>query len=256
VWAWFVVFFAMSVLIQHKEQRYFFFGLLPIAMWAGLGVDWLVARIALAPISKERRTGMAQWVGGCAGAVCVAAFAVSGYDVQARIEPDYRPLVQHYADRIRRNVVLFEGHRDGDFIFAARAALGPRACVIVRGSKVLYSCASDKRFSFTSYVEDAGDVRDALDRFGFATVFVEDRNVMGLQETTLLREVVNNESDFRRLGSVPLWADDGRRRRERSVTVFEPVTPQVRRVRFMDIPIPIASRTLRVDLDALTRFEG
>ena len=40
-----VVFALMSVLIQAKEPRYAFFGLLPIAMLAGAGAAWLITRL-------------------------------------------------------------------------------------------------------------------------------------------------------------------------------------------------------------------
>ncbi len=242
--AWFGIFFVMSVLIQHKETRYFFFGMLPVALWAGYAVSWITERIRLKQVVVVLSV------------MGVAYFATTGYGVRTRVEPSYTPLVTMHSERMRQKIVLFEGHRDGDFIFAAREVLGPRACVIIRGSKILYSCASDKRFDFTSYVADTDDVRTALDRFGFETVFVEDRNVMKLRETELLQSLVGDSAEYQRLDTVSLSADNGRRHRARAVSVYEPVRRHTRRIQFVDIPIPIASRTLRIDLDAMMQFDG
>lgn len=238
---WFGLFTCMALACQHKEARYFFFGYLPIALWAGLAAG---KGIGLIPTPRLRTV---------LGVLVVAAAAVMGYRAPTRIEPDYTPLIADYEPHLRGKIVLFEGHRDGDFVFAARRHLGVQGCVVIRGSKVFYSCAADPQFDFASYVSSKADIAEIIDSFGFQTLFVERRNLNSLAEVDLLHDELDDDGRYELVESYRLSADRrGGSPRTRVVDVYRPRHPPVRRKRFVDIPVPIASRIIRIDLDALT----
>lgn len=270
---WFGLFFCMSFTIQHKESRYFFFGYLPIAMWAGLGAAKLISLVGrgvhVFVVKAFRVRHVAISFGGqgppyglipvgigraVVGALLVGMLATMGYQTPTPAQPDFVPLIAAQEPQIRGRVVLFEGHRDGDFVFAARRRLGLHGCVVIRGSKVFYSCASDPRFDFTSYVSSREDVREIIDSFGFETLFLERGNVWDLAEINLLREELNDPQAYELVESHELTVarPDGTAR-TRIVDVYRPKHPPKRRIRFVDVPVPIAGGTIRIDLDAATK---
>lgn len=238
--SWFVVYYVMVTLIQYKEGRYFFFNYFPLAIWAGSGAATL---IGLVPLARVRAT---------VAAALVTGVVILGYQTPLRYEPDYIPLIAKYEPRIRNNIVLFEGLRDGDFTFAARRQLGKRQCVVVRGSKVFYSCPAIAWFDFKSEVSSTADVARIIDKFGFELMFVERRNLLHLKEIDLLHEELANRDRYELVGSHELTVPrPNQEHRARMVDVYRPLHRSARRVRFFDIPIPIDGRTIRVDLDDL-----
>ena len=131
----------------------------------------------------------------------VIGVVIYGYQTPLRYEPDYAPLIAEYEPQIRNNIVLFEGLRDGDFTFAARRQLGNRECVVVRGSKVFYSCPAIAWFDFKSQVSSTADVARIIDKFGFELMFVERRNLLHLREIELLQEELANRDRYELIGS-------------------------------------------------------
>ena len=237
---WFVVYYLMCTLIQYKESRYFFFNYFPLAIWAGWGAATL---IGLIPPARIRAT---------VAAALVIGVVIVGYQTPLRYEPDYTPLIAKYEPHIRNNIVLFEGLRDGDFTFAARRRLGKRQCVIVRGSKIFYSCPAIAWFDFKSEVSSTADVARIIDKFGFELMFVERRNLLHLKEIDLLHEELANRDRYELVGSHELTVPrPNQEHRARVVDVYRPLHRSARRTRFLDIPIPIDGRTIRVNLDEL-----
>ncbi len=237
---WLTVFYVQSSIIQSKETRYFFFAYLPIAIWAGFASARMIAAIP-----------RFAWRAAVTTAVLVVA-VVNGYRQQTPLERDYTPLIAAYEPWIRNKIILFEGHRDGDFIFAARRALGPRGCIVIRGSKVFYSCASDPRFQFASYVSSKTDVAQIIDMFGFETLFVEQRNALGLTEVDLLHDELRDPARYTLVEPYAL-ADplDRTNAKPQIVDVYRRNGSASRSIRFVDIPVPIAGSTIRIDLDQL-----
>lgn len=238
--AWFLVYYLMVTLIQYKEGRYFFFNYFPLAVWAGWGAATLIGFVPLARV----RAAVA--------AALVIGVVIIGYQTPLRYEPDYSPLIATYESQIRNNIVLFEGLRDGDFTFAARRQLGKRQCVVVRGSKVFYSCPAIAWFDFKSEVSSTDDVARIIDKFGFELMFVERRNLLHLKEIDLLHEELANRDRYELVGSHKLTVPrPNQGHRARVVDVYRPLHRSARRTRFLDIPIPIDGRTIRVNLDDL-----
>ena len=142
---------------------------------------------------------------------------------------------------------------DGDFVFAIRERLGPRQAVIIRGSKILYSCAADTHWRYSSYVSDAYEVGETLNKFAFSALFVERENATAAHEVGLLQDYLSTTSTYERVATQGLSSGrSGQKGVSRTVDVYVPRTPLERSVRFMEIPVPIASQIIRVNLDELT----
>jgi len=241
---WFAVFAAMSTLIQHKEGRYFFFGFFPLALWAGVAIHWLIRMVP-----GVRRQAMVT-------AIVVFGLVVRGYRTTTPIEPDYSAIVSAHEADLRGRAILFEGHRDGDFVFAARRVLGPRGCVVLRASKLFYACASDPRFRFTSFTDSTRTIRETIESLGLGTIITERHNALNLIEVDLLHEELGDRTRYRLKESFSF----ARRSRsgvtsQKTVDVYRVNAPPPRRVRFVDLPIPIADRTVRIDLDDMVKPE-
>lgn len=238
---WFVVFSIMTISIQHKQPRYLFFLYFPLAMWIGiLAEQWLCwfssKRIIISGILL---IGMTILVG-------------RAFGTKVPINPQYGDMVTEHVDKIRGKIVFFEGRRDGDFIFAVREKLGNRKAMIVRGSKILYSCAADTYWHYISYVSDTNDVHNKLKTFGFHSLFVEKGNVAHVQEVDLLHKYLREGSTYVLVDTVEHnLAIQDTNWKNRTVDVYVPEIPGIRTVRFYDIPIPIGSQQIRVDVDKL-----
>lgn len=237
---WSALFLVMTLSIQTRDPRFLFYGYFPAAACAGLALSRMVELLRSRAV---RQVALAAWV---LAAACV------GYRTPIPYTPDYAPIIERYADRIRGQMVLYEGYCEGDFISAVRSALGPRQAVVLRGSKALYSCAMHTRFAFESHVRTRDDVRRFLDAYGVQMIFLERRNVAGLREVELLREELNDATRYRRLAAIRLpkpgsqFIVSGR-----LIDAYEPITPPARRTRVLDIPLPIDGRNIKVDLDSL-----
>jgi hypothetical protein len=239
---WLISFYTMSSLIQHKEPRYLFFGLLPLAVWAGVGTGWLLQRL---PLSSLRTVGVLT--------VSLLAAAIA-FRQPMDYRPDYGPLVLAHNDDIRGQVVLFDGLRDADFIFAVRQHLGPRKCVVVRASKLLYACAANPYYRFESYVDSVDDVGMLLRDFAFDAIVVERYPRMNLKEERLLRESLRLSADYALSASQTVAAGPTVHptcMTDVNVDVYLPVANLERQVRDYDIPIPMDNRIISVSLDEL-----
>ena len=244
---WFVSFTVMSGLIQHKQTRYFFFGLLPIAVWAGLGAGWALARL----------NGPRLRLAGVTVVTLLVAAAAYRYPISYR--PDYGPLVLAQRDQIVGHVVLFDGHRDSDFILAVRQHLGRRKCVVLRASKLLYACAAVPKHRFESFVQSAEQVDAILKDFAFDSVFVERHPRMNLAEERLLRASLSASSDYALAASHTLRAGPGitpSSNTEVDIDVYLPRRPMARRTDSYQIPIPMDNRVVSVNLDDLLADPG
>lgn len=238
---WFMVFLMMIFYVTHKQPRYLFFIGFPLAMWVGAFAQQIQIWIS----SKKTAVSVALLVG-------LSLMVIRAYDTPVTIYPHYGHMVEKHSDKIRGKVVFFEGRRDGEFIFAVREKLGKQQAVIIRGSKILYSCAADTYWHYESYVSSIEEVHDKLYPFGFESLFVEKDNVAKIAEIDLLHEYLRHSSTYSFVDSFqydrPSHVGDWQ---DRTVNVYVPKAPGMRTVRFFDIPIPIAAMHLRVDLDAL-----
>ena len=244
---WFISVYAQFSLIQHKEPRYFFFGLLPIAVFAGAAAGTLVATL------RRHRLRLT------AVATLAALAGAFGYAQPIPYRPDYGTLVMAHRDRIVGQVVLFDGQRDSDFILSVRQHLGRRKCVILRASKLLYACASVPGYRFQSFTESRDQVDATLRDFAFDSVFVERHPRMKLAEEKLLRESLDASGDYTLAASHTLRAGPGilsSPATEVDVDVYLPRHPMARRTESYQIPVLMDNRVISVNLDDLLTDSG
>lgn len=239
--AWMITFMVMIICIQHKQPRYLFFSYFPIAIWIGYFVQQCLMWLS----NKKSLVATACVLG-------MSILIVRAFDTRIPHYPDYGPLVTRYEDYIRGKIIFFEGRRDGDFIFAVREQLGKQQAVIIRGSKILYSCAADKGWHYVSYVSDTNEVHEKLKPFGFEALFVEQDNKAQIHEVDLLHDYLQDDTTFKWVEGIEFeFSNHPAKWNDRTLNVYFPQIPGKRTVRYFDIPIPISSQQIRVDLNDL-----
>jgi Dolichyl-phosphate-mannose-protein mannosyltransferase len=238
--SWFGLVYVMTVIIQYKEPRYFYFALLPVALLAGLGGEQILAAV------RSRR------VRSFAGTIAATLLVMVGYRTPTPLNPDYSDMIAAYEPQLRNKLVIFDGHRDGDFVFAARRVLGPEASVIVRGSKVFYTCSSTYAFDFKSLVSTTTEIENIIDDLGCETVFVERIDNLEIKEMQLLRTLLEDTDRYDAIGSPVLRVPDATGpARSVAIDVYRKKGQTIRRKRFVNIPIPLLGKSIRIDLDDL-----
>lgn len=235
---WFVAAVAFVALLSEQCARYFFFGYAPLAIAGGAAFAWIGRRVA----AHSRVTASV------VSAVLLGVLVYNGYRVHTPYRPDFTALVQTYADEMRGNVVLFEGHRDTDFVFATRAGLGPQQCVVLRGSKTLYSCASWIGWELTGHVDSVDDVRTVLDYYQCGLIFVQRGNPHQLREVELLERELADATRYEHVGVHTLDVVHPYPAHPVQIDVYRPRGPIVRRAREVEIPMPLIGKTIRVEL--------
>ncbi|HEY5956867.1 MAG TPA: glycosyltransferase family 39 protein, partial [Polyangiaceae bacterium] len=175
---WFLFALIAGVLVQHKDERFFFLGYFPVAAWAGLGLATVLERIPAGPVRLA--------IGGLA----VTGLFLAGYLTPVDGASNYGDLVARYAPQLQNRFVLYDsgGVCDGQFVFAAREKVGPQKLAVIRGGKVFYSFAWSAQREYTPFVTSREDVRRLLERYAIDVVFVELGNPNKLKAVDLLHQ--------------------------------------------------------------------
>lgn len=233
---WIAACYMMLTIADYKNPRYLYLGLFPIVVWAALGVGRL---LALLPGSRMRCAGLALACTGC----CVIALAAP-----VEYRADYGHVVVANRDKIIGRAVLFSGLRDGDFVFAVRQHIPWRQAMIIRGSKLLYTCNGRPELDFVSNVTSADALAEIMRNLAFEYVFVERDGKLGLMEDRMLREYLADSGIYRRLSTHRFQMGENPSYRDTTLDVYEAAGPLSRNVTHFDILIPRTKRTIRVDL--------
>ncbi len=234
--AWLLACYAMLTIADYKNPRFLYFALFPPAVWAAFAAGAILARV--------RTIRLRFALAGAAAAACCAVALTR----PVKLRPDYGPVVQAHRDKIEDHVVLFSGLRDADFIFAVREHLPWRRSIILRGSKLLYNCNVLTELDFVSKVSTTNDVAGILDHYAFRHVFVERENKLNINEDALLREYLSTARAYRLAASHPLQAHPAPTKRDVTIDVYEAHRPRQRLAESVDIDLPNAALTIRVDL--------
>ncbi len=141
------------------------------------------------------------------GVIVILAFASYSY-VQGQ------PVVRGYEEAaefiVRQNgsgpFLLYEGYKDRDLCFFARQHDDERKAYFLRGSKMLYACASEKRYSYQEVVVTDEALLEFIQRYGIRVIAVEDRDVVGTEPGKRLRVLLRESSQFDLAGSFPISA--------------------------------------------------
>ncbi len=232
---WFAGCYAMVTLAEFKSARFFFVGLFPFAIWAALGCDRIMGRFSHRLRSAAVVLGM----------VVISKIA---FDRPIEYFPDYGPTVIAHRHDIEGHAVLFSGLRDGDFVFAVRQHIPWRRTVVIRASKLLYTCLAHPIFDFESKVADVKDIDTVIRPLGLTHLFIERENRLKVHADQLLRDYLATTETYRRIDSLRLAEEREPNYRNVTMDVYESTSPIQRTVEFLDIPIPRVHRTIRVSL--------
>ena len=193
--AWFVFGYVALSFVELKEARHGVILLVPIAIWAAVGLACV-----LRPLPEALR-GVAGV--GCAALLAVATmlFAavpqVDGYREAARVAAGVAPA---------RGAVLFSGKRDGSFIFAMRTATGRDDLMTVRADKLFLSVAVRRELGVreTSFSDE--QIRDLLRDVGISVVVAQRDFWTDLGQMAALQRVLDGP-DFDEIDRIPVVAN-------------------------------------------------
>jgi hypothetical protein len=233
---WFASCWAMLTFADFKYDRYIYPALLPFAVCAGIVASALLRYVPLPRLQPA--------------VTATLALVACGYawSFPTRIRPDYGSLVSAHRSSLEGRVVFFSGLREGDFIFAARQLLPWRSTVVVRGSKLLYTCNGRPDLDLVPLVTRPDLVAVALEPFGFASLFVEREDRTGVAQEHWLRSYLSETNEFRRTAEHLLTAAPATPCRDVIVDVYESSRPPALTDRTLEVPIPRAGRTVRIPL--------
>jgi hypothetical protein len=238
---WFGACYVMLSVVDCKNPRFLCLGIFPFSVWGAL-----VAETALRHIPKPRPRYLAF-------AAAALALSLRGMTQPIDLEPDYGQTVSTHRDKIQGQAILFGGIRDGDFVFAVREQVPWRTSVVVRASKLFYTCNAVPEIDFVSKASTPLDIQETIRRYAFRYIFVERANRSGVPQDRMLREYLTSTPDYRLIDSDALTISGGQSSRQRILDVYEAVndwTPTESRV---DIYIPRSRRTILMDLSAHRR---
>ncbi len=235
---WFTACYVMLSSIDCKNPRFICIGLFPLAIWAAMTVESLRLRL---PGAVTR---------GLAMAMCVVTLIWQGYAQPITLEPDYGLAVAGKNNYMQGRAVLFSGVRDGDFVFAVREHMPWRSSVVVRASKLFYTCNVVPAIDFSTTVSSVDDIGKILDRYSFPYIFVERANRTGVEQDTMLRDHLAQSDAYRLVDTDSLYVSWGSKMRRRHIDVYEAVNPAPPEDHTVDIYLPQSKRTIHVDLRA------
>ena len=241
--SWLFVSLVMVTVASLKTPRFFYVGLFPIVVWAAILAGWCLRFV------KHPR-----WQASAA-VVATAYIAWCGFTRPAPDGPEFGSIVSAARDRIEGRAVLFSGLRDGDFVFAVRERIPWQKTVVIRGSKLFYTCVAGPDLEFVPYVDSPNEVSEIMRRFAFETVIVERDNRTGTAQDDWLREYLDDSGDYVQVGSYVAQSADSPCRSDLLVDVYALNRPWTRQVDHFDIPVPRTRRSIRVDLRRLQATE-
>ncbi len=227
--------YGLLVGADYKDPRYFVPVVFPIAVLAGIAFGRLTHFF---PTSI--RFVVAGGAMGCLG--------MSAWVRPIEHRPDFETVVQEHRDRIQQHAVLISGVREGDFIFAVRRHLPWRSAVVVRASKLLYTCNGRADLDFRGNVSCAEDLQQLMRDCAFRHVFIEREDKTGVPQEQWLREYIAHSGDYRRIASHTFTMGAQAGHRNTTLEVYELVAPHVRVVDYLNLWIPRSQMNIRLDL--------
>ncbi|MFQ5493799.1 MAG: ArnT family glycosyltransferase [Phycisphaerae bacterium] len=233
---WFVACYGMLATMDYKNPRFLLVGLFPLAVGGGLGAGYLVSCL---PGRAVRGAAVVTLALVCGGVALIRPI---------RHRPDYGSVVTAYRNAIEGRAVLFSGLREGDFVFAVRQHIPWRRAVVVRGSKLLYTCNGRTDLDFRTSVGDRADLQKVMRRFAFRSVIVEREDKLDLREERMLRAYLREQDEYMLVGSCRFQMGSQPGRYDATLDVYESRVPRVRHVDHFDIFIPRSGRTVRLNL--------
>ena len=234
---WLITCVLFNVLVQHKEDRFLFYSLQPLALGIGLLMETILARIKKLTVTLTATAAVL--------VVCTA----SGFGQPKPVCRDFLPCVAPYRNVIQDEIIMYVGKREPDFILAVRQILGPKGAMVLRGSKLFYSCASDPRYEYQQYIHTVNEVDDIIERYAPKAIFVEDEIAFGLEPERLVRQYLKQTDKYAMDKSVDIVTEPNQT--PKKIHVYLRIAKSHRTARSIDLPVPIINNRIQVDLETL-----
>jgi len=233
--AWLLVGMAMVTTASLKTPRFAYVVIVPLVVWASMAFGRVLAVI---PFPKWRN-------GVCIAIVVYVAYR--GFERPVSDGPDFGAVVHAHQVQIKGEVVLFSGLRDGDFVFSVREQIPWRKCVVMRGSKLFYTCIAGPDLDMVPYSQTQEDLAETMRQFAFPQVFVERDNRVGAPQDDWLRTYLRESGEYAHVDSVLVQEAEGSAGVAVYVDVYRLARPRQRQVDHYDIPIPRTRESIRID---------
>ena len=91
---------------------------------------------------------------------------------------------------------------------------------------------------------------ETMERYAFGVVITERNNCMNIPQEEFLRDYLRRGEHYLHVAAHDMRANETRPARNTIVDVYQLAEPRARLADHIDIPIPRANRTVRINLDA------
>lgn len=194
---WFVVCYLALSFIELKEARHGVILLVPLAVWAGFGLDWLARRIGG---TGGLRPALAVGVAGALAAWTVAAQTVP------RVDGYREAALRAAAAAPPGSAVLFSGKRDGSFIFSMRTATGRPDLQTVRADKLFLEIAVRREIGVAERAHSEAEMIERIRNLGVAVVVAQRDFWTDLAQMAQFQRVLDGP-DFEEIGRIVVAAN-------------------------------------------------
>jgi len=193
---WFLVSYAVLSFVELKEARHATILLVPITLWAALGLSRLAN---LLPEGAGRRA-----------LPVVAALSLGGLTLATSPVPrvvGYREAAERAAGAAAPDsVVLFSGKRDGSFVFSMRTSGGRPDLYTVRADKLLLSVAVRRELGVAERGLSEAEIVERIRALGISVVVAQRDFWIDIPQMARLQAALDGPN-FREVGRIEVRAN-------------------------------------------------
>jgi hypothetical protein len=234
--AWLFVSLVMVTVASLKTPRFAYVVLVPMVVWSSVAGGRALNVISAVRLRTAVTTLLVAYVGWV------------GFRRPVPDGPGFGPVIAANKEKIQDQVVLFSGLRDGDFVFAVREHIPWRRSVVIRGSKLFYTCTAGPDLDMVPRVNSPHELSETMRRFAFRQVFVERENLVGTAQDEWLRTYLRESGNYSLESSLLVEGRNESCGRKIHVDMYSLVRPWERQVDHFDIPVPRTRDAIRIDL--------
>jgi len=236
----------LTFVIAHKDSRFILVWLPGLALIGAAGIESLGA----AGIGR-----VLAWVAVCActvragGEMLGLSTAWGGREAPWVRGPGVA--AEQFAGVPRGTVIFYSGYENGNFIFAMRQQHPEPRAVVLRGTKMLVTLATEREHGMRVLVRKPEEVLALFRRYGVRYVVLEEPSpkVQSLDPVFVELSKLMHTDGFVRRGMVPV--ETNRRNRALRIEIYEVANRRPAEAADLTIELLSAGRTLRVPLTRL-----
>lgn len=236
-----------TFVVAHKDSRFIIIWLPGLALVAAAGAD------ALSAMGGVGRSLAWVAVAACslrAGGQMTGASRLWGEDNAPWIRGP-GAAARRLAGVPRGTVIFYSGYDNGNFIFAVRCLDPERRAVVLRGTKMLVTLATEKEHGMRVLARTREDIASLFRLYGVRYVVLEEPSPKLLALAPVFGELSGlvRSDGFRCIGHVPM--DTNLPARARRLGIYEVKDPQPALGDVLSVELLSAQRTIRVPLERL-----